>query len=473
MGRTKRGLEYCAGAAIALAVTGIAFRLQLPLPAISCLYLLLIVLSAMRWGVWEATAVTLAAFLFLDYFFTRPLFSLRIADTANWIALVTFEFVGLLTARLSSQARRQTRIAAAERNNMERLYELSRAVLTIDPREPPAWQIERCIERTMGVTSAAIEEASPVQASAESGAETTQDVRVRPLRVGHHDIGAITLRGGGLSALTADAVASVAAIALERCRVLEDVAVAEAARQGDQLRTAVLDSLAHAFKTPLTTIRVASSGLIEAGLLSPAARDLAALIDNECSQLSELATRLLRTARLDEASVPPGGEVCRVAGLIDEVLERTSVDGDRRLVREDHLNQDSGQDLSQDSGDATCVSGNSELLVVSLMQLVDNALKYSTPGTPVTIAAGTRNGEAVISVHNLGPAIRTEDQKPIFERFYRAPGTEHLAAGTGLGLSITRKIAEAHAGRTWVRSDESSGTTFFLALPVFRGPRLP
>jgi two-component system sensor histidine kinase KdpD len=107
--------------------------------------------------------------------------------------------------------------------------------------------------------------------------------------------------------------------------------------------------------------------------------------------------------------------------------------------------------------------------VVALLQLVDNALKYSTPGSQVTIKAGLAPREVVISVHNRGPAIGPEDRQHIFDRFYRARGTEHLAPGTGLGLSITRKIAEAHGGRTWVVSDERDGTTFFFALPATPG----
>jgi two-component system sensor histidine kinase KdpD len=106
--------------------------------------------------------------------------------------------------------------------------------------------------------------------------------------------------------------------------------------------------------------------------------------------------------------------------------------------------------------------------VTALRQLVDNAIKYSDPGTTITISAETAGvpgkGEILISVHNEGPAIRAEDRERIFDRFYRSPGTEHRAAGTGLGLSITKKIAEAHQGRVWV-SGEAKGATFVFALP--------
>ncbi len=116
-------------------------------------------------------------------------------------------------------------------------------------------------------------------------------------------------------------------------------------------------------------------------------------------------------------------------------------------------------------GEDEQVYGNCELIVTALTQMLDNAIKYSDAGTPITISAVTKGGEMVFSVHNRGPAIRPDERERIFERFYRSPGTEHRAPGTGLGLSIATKVAEAHHGRTWVQSSDSGGTTFFLALP--------
>jgi two-component system sensor histidine kinase KdpD len=99
------------------------------------------------------------------------------------------------------------------------------------------------------------------------------------------------------------------------------------------------------------------------------------------------------------------------------------------------------------------------------MQFIDNAAKYSTPGSPIAIAVDDRDGEILISVHNEGSEVRPEDRERIFERFYRSPGSNHRAPGTGLGLSITKEAAEVHRGRAWVNSEEGKGTTFFLSLP--------
>jgi two-component system, OmpR family, sensor histidine kinase KdpD len=111
------------------------------------------------------------------------------------------------------------------------------------------------------------------------------------------------------------------------------------------------------------------------------------------------------------------------------------------------------------------VRGDRELIAMGIAQLVDNAAKYSTPGSVITISAEHRGKETVLSVHNNGPVIEPEDREKIFERFYRGKGTGHLAAGTGIGLSVTRRAAEAHSGRAWVDSEEGRGTTFYFALP--------
>jgi two-component system sensor histidine kinase KdpD len=106
-----------------------------------------------------------------------------------------------------------------------------------------------------------------------------------------------------------------------------------------------------------------------------------------------------------------------------------------------------------------------EILSKALEQFIDNAAKYSTPGSPICVTAEENLGEIVIAVHNDGPPIPAAERERIFERFYRSEESRHRAAGTGLGLSIAKKAAEAHGGRTWVVSGEAQGTTFFLAFP--------
>jgi two-component system sensor histidine kinase KdpD len=252
----------------------------------------------------------------------------------------------------------------------------------------------------------------------------------------------------------ADSIASLAAIALERARAFEKQSYAEAARQSEQLRTAVLDALAHAFKTPLTAIRTASSGLLEAGHLDPAQEDLVTLIDEESDKLNALSTRLLQTARLEASETKLRKETVLIPQLIDEILTKHSDQLGGHLAQVSITNQ-------------RCATyGDRELLGTAIMQFIDNAAKYSTPGSPIAIAVDDRDGEVLISVHNEGSKVRAEDRERIFERFYRSPGSNHRAPGTGLGLSITKEAAQVHRGRAWVNSEEGKGTTFFLSLPL-------
>jgi two-component system sensor histidine kinase KdpD len=252
-------------------------------------------------------------------------------------------------------------------------------------------------------------------------------------------------------------VASLAAIALERARSFEKESQADAARQTEQLRTAVLDALAHAFKTPLTAIRTASSGLLEAARLSTDDAELAALIDGQAEHLNRLTSELLQMARIDAREVRLRRERVSVLTLVEDALERY-----REPLRGRRVDvADSVADLE--------VYGDREILSTALEQFIDNASKYSTPGSTISVTAEENLGEIVIAVHNEGPPIRPADRERIFERFYRAEESRHRAPGTGLGLSIAKKAAEAHDGRTWVVSEERAGTTFFLALP--RGTR--
>jgi two-component system sensor histidine kinase KdpD len=214
-----------------------------------------------------------------------------------------------------------------------------------------------------------------------------------------------------------------------------------------------LDALAHAFKTPLTAIRTASSGLLEAGHLDPAQEDLVTLIDEESDKLNALSTRLLQTAKLEAGETKLRKEAVLIPQLIDDILSEHSDQLDGHPTRVSITNQ-------------RCATyGDRELLGTAIMQFIDNAAKYSTPGSPIAIAVDDREGEILISVHNEGSEVRPEDRERIFERFYRSPGSNHRASGTGLGLSITREAAQAHRGRAWVNSEQGKGTTFFLSLP--------
>jgi two-component system sensor histidine kinase KdpD len=431
---------------------------------------------AVVWGFWEASVTSLIAVNCLNYFFVPPVLTWRVSDPQNWVALATFEITALTVSRLSTRAQGQARAEARQRAELEKLYELSRRILFLDRRQTIGPQIVSLIQDIFRTESVALFDAAQARLDATGSRADDLDELARGayfqdstlkgagahtwaqvLRLGSKPVGAIALRGPELGRLTIESIASLAAIALERARSFEKESRAEAAHQTEQLRTAVLDALAHAFKTPLTAIRTASSGLLEAGRLSTDDTELAALIDEQAEHLNRLTSELLQMARIDAAEVMLRRERVSVLTLIEDVLARYSeqLHGRRLEV--------------SDSPSGLEVHGDRKILLAALEQFIDNASRYSTPGSPISVTAEENLGEVIIAIHNEGPPIRPADRERIFERFYRAEDTRHRAPGTGLGLSIAKKAAEAHGGRTWVVSEDPTGTTFYFALP--RGAR--
>jgi two-component system sensor histidine kinase KdpD len=362
-----------------------------------------------------------------------------------------------------------------QRNDMQKLYELSRRTLSLDLHLAPGAKLVQLIVEIFAVEAVAIFDAdldasdiwgywrTDVKELARNTChfETNQDdakqrISRRVLRLGAVPIGAVVLRGE-LNPLTIDAIASLVSVTFDRYRSFANEARAEAAHQSEQMRTTVLDELAHAFKTPLTAIRTASVGLLEIGAASPVQADLATLIEEQSVLLNDLATRLLQTAHLDAEAITIAKETVPIVRVIEEVIaEQAGQLGD-------HAIEVSIRDRS------LAVRGDREFLAIIVRQFVDNAVKYSYPRSKIGITAEASASEILIAVHNEGDPIRLEDRERIFERFYRCPETKDRVQGTGIGLSIAKRAAEAHNGHVWVISGKEEGTTFFLSIEGLRG----
>ncbi len=465
-------LRTAAGIVAVSVATWIAYRLELNLAAAGFLQLLVVLTVALKAGFWEATVTSVLANVCLNYFFIHPLFTFAVADPKNWVALIVFEVSSLIVSRLSAEARRQAAEATNRQRELERVYEVSRQLLLFEPRLSPAPQILSLIRKVFLIADGVLFDASvphlellgPDAAALEAQTRGAylQDrdpplaegqIWIRVLRFGVRPVGALALRGAGLTAVTANALASLTAIALERAHSFDRESRAEAERQSEQLRTTVLDALAHEYKTPLTAVRAAATGLLEMGELTAPQSELVTLIDSETSRLAELTTRLLQMARLDSADVRLRPQRVEVDELILGLLSATGYSFSGRTVHVEGL--DSGAHIHVDR----------ELVTWALTQFLDNAAKYSAPASTITVAINPLPGVVRISIHNAGAPIPPEDRERIFQRFYRSAGSSHKAAGTGIGLSISRKVAEVHLGRVWVTSKEGDGNTFFLELP--------
>ena len=465
-------LAQCAIGSVAIAVTTfVAFRLHVPLATAGFMYLLVVVIISLMYGIWQATFVSLIAVSCLNYFFIPPILSFAVADERDWIALVSFQVCALMVSRLSSREQRMARDANYQRIQMKKLYELSRGILLFDLHRPPGPQLVQLIRRIFSAEDVAIFDANlarldhegvwrPEEQEIAKSAyitdknEDDREFRTtqRVIRVGTVSIGAMAIRGE-IDPLIANSIASLAAIAFERHRSYEKEAKAENAKQAEQLRVAVLDALAHAFKTPLTVICTASSGLLEMGTLDNTELELADLINEESINLNQLCTRLLQTAKLEASNVTLHTEPVIVSKLVKDVVANLAGALKGHPIK-----------LSLEEQE-TPLQGDRELLTMILTQYLDNAAKYSTPESPIDIAVRESSSELLLSVRNVGSTIQMQDRERVFERFYRGASAKERAPGTGVGLSIVKKAAEAHKGHVWVISAEEEGTTFFLSMP--------
>jgi two-component system sensor histidine kinase KdpD len=187
--------------------------------------------------------------------------------------------------------------------------------------------------------------------------------------------------------------------------------------------------------------------------LSGPEKRLIVLIDQHAAQLSDLSTRLLRTARLDSGELRLRREQIDLTRLVEGSVEASTHElGDHPIDVRAGVRR-------------SLVWADKQLLQMALFQLLDNAAKYSRPGSPIVVDVQEEPAEMLISVRNEGSFIPPEERDKVFQRFYRSPGSESRAAGTGIGLSVVRRITEAHQGRSWVTSDPEKGTTFVLTLP--------
>ncbi len=402
-----------------------------------------------------------------------------VANRARWfpvsahvLTLMGLMLVALIVGHLTSRASFFLKRAQASRTEAEKLCQLTQDTTQLDLHRKPGPQLAALVKSIFDVEAVAIFDADldEVYRAGEWFDDLEDRVRNiyffetvhddpdtgvvrRVLRMGNLPIGALLLRGE-TSELTSNAIAALIAITFDRYHALANETRMESARQAEQLRTTVLDSLAHAYKTPLTAIRAASTGLGEMGSLTPAQSGLVALIDEQSTLLNQLTNRLLKTARLEAKDLTLHAESVAIAPLIDDVVAS---------VREQLTTISVKVGMTRDD---LSMSGDRGLLTALLTQFVDNAGKYAAAGTTVTIQADEQPSGIVLSVHNLGPVIPATDYERIFDRYFRSAIPGNKAPGTGIGLSVAKRAAQAHGGHVWVTSDCNQGTTFFASLPV-------
>ncbi|MGH9455088.1 MAG: sensor histidine kinase, partial [Terriglobia bacterium] len=359
-------------------------------------YLVGVLLIAAAWGLLESTVASVVAMLSLNYFFLPPVGKFTIADSQNWVALFAFLATSITASELSERAKRRARDAVDREREIERLYTLSRAILLTDTKQPVAKQIAHQIAHIFEFPAVALFEGSSgethrggpedlpdiagsLRDSAIQGNRPRDDSRgliITPIQLGGEPIGSLALRGARLSNTALQALSNLVAIGLERERDQEAANRAEAVRQSEAFKSTLLDAVAHEFKTPLTSIKAATSSLLSDFIQgSEEQRELITIVDEEAERLARLVTEAIQTARLEGGKLHLSRDLHSASSLIAAALHPMKPMTNGREVQ------------TRIGGDLPHVNVDPELIQLAIRHLVDNALKYSSPTTPITISA--------------------------------------------------------------------------------------
>lgn len=436
-------------------------------------FLLAILVVSATWGLRYAVFMAILATALFNFYFLPPFGTLTIADPQNWIALAAFLLIAIIASQLAERARRQAAEADRRRREVERLYSFSQKLLIADNVVELLNALPAHVVDSFSVNEAAIfvtgrdnvyrsrpdiraldlQQLRAVTARGDPVVDAERQLWFMPLRLGVRSVGAIGIAGGVLSRETREAISSLAAIAIERASAVEKLSQAEAARESENLRSALLDSVTHEFRTPLTSIKAAATSLLSSQALTQEQnRDLLAVIDEETDRLNHLVEEAAEMARLDAGQVELRAESAFIEAPIS-----AAIDESRQLLAGHPVEVVVSPQLPPIRMDV-------DRIKAVLMQLLENAAKYSPPDSPIRITAETGQGNVEVSVSDRGPGIDSFEQSLIFDKFYRGRDHRSTIQGTGMGLAIAKAIVEAHGGTINVTSQLGQGSVFYFTL---------
>jgi len=469
----QRAFKTVAALTVVAVLTFLFYRvLPVNSTTVALVFVLAILAIATAWGLTEAILASVLAMLCFNFFFLPPIGTLTIADPQNWFALLTFLITAIVASQLSSSVRKREREATARRDEVEKLYELSRAVM-LTAHGKLAAELPAHIVRIFAADGVAFyDRATGEVHRAGFGDVPLSDARLKdmalqatafqdaaiglitlPVSLGGHGIGALSVLGTGISEAVVHAFANLMAIAIEREHAHELANRAEAARQNEQLKSTLLDAVAHEFKTPLTSIKAAATALLADDSREPHQRELLTVVDEESDRLTQLVDEAIQVARIEAGQLKLERRTVSLSSIVTPALRRVEA-----------LQQDRAFKTEIDS--ELTVNADPEQIRLVLRQILDNALKYSPAGSEITVRAHVDNGHAVVSIADQGPGIADYDMPHIFERFYRGKQIRNRLPGTGMGLTIAREIVQAHGGRITVRNLGGKGAEFSFTLPL-------
>jgi two-component system sensor histidine kinase KdpD len=441
-------LALAAGVGLATAAI-FALKHIAPVVSLSVVYLLAVLAVSTYWGAGLGVATAVASALAFNLFFLEPVGRFMVSDSRNWVALLTFLTVALVTSTMAEAARARAIEADERRREADLGAQMARTILG-GPRLAESLALtSRRLSEVLGAASVSIElDDVPDDARRSSIPLMDGDERIGtlllPADLAGHQAARVRQR-------IVPALESILAAALARERLQSEVVETAALRRSDDMKTAVLRSVSHDLRTPVTSVLAGIVALQSASVTEPERRELEADIAGAARRLSLLIDKLLDLARLQAGTAPPHPMWCSVDEVLHEAAAhlapgnspfKFSIDPDLPLVRADAVQLDR-----------------------AFANLLENASRYGG-GMPVSVRARAVGHRLMVRIVDRGPGIPRYEQDRIFTPFYRAEGAAQSAGGSGLGLAIAKGFIEANGGRIAVESFPGQGATFVIELPI-------
>jgi two-component system sensor histidine kinase KdpD len=460
---------------------------------VDLVFLVAVVVIAVRYGLLPSLAASLAASLCYNFFFLPPLYTFTIADPKNLAAFVFFILVALLISNLAARVRAQALTARGRSQTTEQLYAFSRKLAgggTLDdvlwatafqaasmlkvrvvlllPEEgfiavkagyPPEDMLD---DADLAAATWAWEHDRP----AGRGSDTLPGAKrlFLPMRTGRGAIGVVGIDSDKPGPLLTpdrrrllDALIDQAALAIERVHLVEDLDRAKLTAETDRLRQALLTSISHDLKTPLAAILGAAGAMrdLASALDDKAKADLLGTIVDESERLNRFIANLLDMTKLESGAIKPNTALHDLGEIVATALQRAS-----KILAQHRVELDMAADLPMVEVDAI-------LFEQVLFNLLDNAAKYAQAGTIVRIRCTRDQDRLRLDILDEGTGIPADELKLIFDKFHRAPKGDQVRAGTGLGLAISRGFVEAMGGTIIsANRQDGQGAVFTITLPI-------
>jgi two-component system, OmpR family, sensor histidine kinase KdpD len=477
-GPIPRALRICLSAGVVGATLAAADRLRhVNTTTVALVLVLIVVCTALAWGWLEALVAAVVAGLGLDYFFLPPR-GIGIEQPEHWVAFLVFLLTALAAGQLAARANRHRAEAVQNRKEIEKLYQVADVISQGETTDAILQRLGGGLREILGLEAVAIYDKATgrvcrsgtpackmtdhrlceVASCGNPFSDAASGVSIVPAGDSAELAGSIGIAGVGVSPLLLKAVAEKVGSALSKARAAESLRESEISRRADDLKSAIYDALAHEARGPLSSINIAVTTLLsERPGNAVQQREMLSIIKEEVDRMDQWIEEAARTSRTDARDFTLTKAPHDVRDLVSGALEPL-----RPLLRDRQV----GVQIEETLPMAEC---DFEMTQHVLKLLVDNALKYSPPDTPITISSSLDSGTIVFSVFDAGPGVPEDEQARIFEKHYRGSHHSSSVPGTGLGLASAKHLVECQKGEIWMTNRPEGGAAFHFSVPVANG----